>query len=164
MTNRQVVARLNELESLVADATRRRLEAPDPTSPPVAYANPPPSLPSPSTPNLPPPSRPHTLPASTILTAHLHPHVTAQQTHLTTQLQTTQASNARLWAEIQSQRAETEALLAAVEKVLRDVDGATALLGGVADELAQETRAAEGDVRAVAAAADKAGTGGTGGE
>ena len=40
MANRQVVARLNELESLVADATRRRLEAPDPTSPPVPYALP----------------------------------------------------------------------------------------------------------------------------
>ncbi len=45
MANRQVVARLNELESLVADATRRRLEAPDPTSPPVAYAFLPLSLP-----------------------------------------------------------------------------------------------------------------------
>jgi hypothetical protein len=40
MTNRQVVARLNELEALVADATRRRLESTDPSSPPVAYVLP----------------------------------------------------------------------------------------------------------------------------
>lgn len=44
-----------------------------------------------------------------------------------------------------------EALLTGVEKALRDVDGANALLGEVAEELAAETRAAEADVRAVTA-------------
>ncbi len=42
-----------------------------------------------------------------------------------------------------------EALLAGVDKALRDVDGANALLVQVADEVAAETRAAEADVRAV---------------
>lgn len=45
-----------------------------------------------------------------------------------------------------------EALLAGVEKALRDVDGANALLGDVVEELAVETRAAEADVRAVGSA------------
>lgn len=36
MANRQVVARLNELEGLVSDAARRRIEAGD-SEPPVAY-------------------------------------------------------------------------------------------------------------------------------
>ncbi|KAK4156743.1 Nnf1-domain-containing protein [Chaetomidium leptoderma] len=126
MANRQVVARLNELEGLVGDAARRRAEAGRAGEPPIA---------------------PHTLPATTILHAHLHPHLTAHQSQLNAKLQNTQASNARLWDEIQAQRAEMEALLAGVEKVLRDVDGANALLGDVVDELAAETRAAEGDVR-----------------
>lgn len=37
LANRQVVARLNELEELVADATRRRREAGDTREAPVAY-------------------------------------------------------------------------------------------------------------------------------
>jgi hypothetical protein len=40
MSNRQVVARLNELEGLVGDAARRRLEAGDGAAPPVAYVVP----------------------------------------------------------------------------------------------------------------------------
>ncbi|KAK4031914.1 Nnf1-domain-containing protein [Parachaetomium inaequale] len=129
MANRQVVARLNELEDLVNDAARRRMESDHPNSPPVA---------------------PHTLPAATILHAHLTPHLATHQSQLNAKLQNTQAANAQLWAEIQAQRAEMEALLAGVEKAVRDMDGASGLLGGgVADELAAETRAAEGDVRAV---------------
>lgn len=54
-----------------------------------------------------------------------------------------------MWDEIQAQRAEMEALVAGVEKVLRDMEGANTLLGEVVDELAVETRAAEGDIEAV---------------
>ncbi|KAK3295680.1 Nnf1-domain-containing protein [Chaetomium fimeti] len=139
MANRQVVARLNELEELVGDATRRRMEADDPSSPPVP---------------------PHTLPAPTILQAHLAPHLASHQSQLNAKLQNTQAANARLWDEIRAQRAEMEALLAGVEKAVRDTDGANGLLGEVADELAAETRAAEGDVRAVTAGGGGGGGGG----
>ncbi|KAH6849983.1 Nnf1-domain-containing protein [Chaetomium sp. MPI-CAGE-AT-0009] len=143
MANRQVVARLNELEDLVGDATRRRMEADDPSSPPVP---------------------PHTLPATTILQAHLAPHLASHQSQLNAKLQNTQAANARLWDEIRAQRAEMEALLATVEKAVRDTDGANGLLGGaVADELAAETRAAEADVRAVSASTRRSGAGGGGG-
>ncbi|KAH6636279.1 Nnf1-domain-containing protein [Chaetomium tenue] len=128
MANRQVVARLNELEELVSDAARRRIESDDPSSPPVP---------------------PHTLPAPTILHAHLTPHLASHQSQLNAKLQNTQAANARLWDEIRAQRAEMEALLAGVEKAVRDTEGANALLGEVADELAAETRAAEKDVRGV---------------
>jgi kinetochore protein NNF1 len=89
--------------------------------------------------------------------------VVAQQSQLNARLQNTQAANARLWAEIQAQRAEMEALLAGVEKVLRDMDGANALLDEVVDELAEETRAAEGEVRAVGVRAG-AGAGAAGSE
>lgn len=92
---------------------------------------------------------PHTLPAPTILHAHLAPHLASNQSQLNAALQTTQASNARLWDEIRAQRAEMEALVGGVEKVLRDMDGANALLGEVVDEVAVETRAAEGDIEAV---------------
>ncbi|KAK3897319.1 hypothetical protein C8A05DRAFT_19893, partial [Staphylotrichum tortipilum] len=96
---------------------------------------------------------PHTLPAPTILHAHLLPHLTTQRATLTAALQSTQSANAQLFAEIQSQRAETDALLSAVESALRDVDGANALLADVVEEIAAETRAAEADMRAVSAAA-----------
>ncbi|AEO57966.1 hypothetical protein MYCTH_2126987 [Thermothelomyces thermophilus ATCC 42464] len=128
MANRQVVERLNELEALVSDAARRRMEADDPNKPPVA---------------------PHTLPAETILSAHLHPHLASHRSQLNARLQNTQAANARLWDEIQAQRAEMEALVAGVEEALRDLDGANDLLGDLVDELAAETRAAEADIRAV---------------
>ncbi|KAK4252080.1 Nnf1-domain-containing protein [Corynascus novoguineensis] len=132
MANRQVVARLNELEALVSDAARRRAEADNPNSPPVA---------------------PHTLPAETVLAAHLRPHLAAHRSRLDTALRDTQTANAALWDEIQAQRAEMEALLDGVDRALRDLDGANALLADdVVDELAAETRAADADVRAATAA------------
>lgn len=117
------------------------------TSPDACFPRPASSL-SPHIHNANHPS-PHTLPATAVLAAHLAPHLAAQQSQLNARLQNTQAANAQLWSEIQAQRAEMEALLAGVEKVLLDVDGANVLLGDVADELAEETRAAERDVRAV---------------
>ncbi|KAJ4304182.1 hypothetical protein N0V88_001794 [Collariella sp. IMI 366227] len=100
MANRQVVARLNELEALVADAAKRRREAED-----------------------------------------------THTAHLTTALESTQASNAQLWSDIQSQRAEIESLLSGLEKVMRDIDGANEVLSEeVVAELGEETRRAEEEV------------------
>lgn len=54
-----------------------------------------------------------------------------------------QSHNTQLFDEIQAQRAEIEALLGAVERTLSDMDGASALLDEVVDDLGQETRTAE---------------------
>ena len=54
-----------------------------------------------------------------------------------------QSQNAQLFDDIQAQRAEIESLLGAVERVLADMDGASALLDDVVEDLARETRAAE---------------------
>ena len=81
-----------------------------------------------------------------MLDAHLAPHLAAQQSQLNARLQTVQAHNARLFDEIQAQRAEMEALLAGVERTLADMDGASALLDDVAADLARETRQAEAEM------------------
>lgn len=62
-----------------------------------------------------------------------------------------QAANVHLHEEIQAQRAEMEALLRGLEKALSDMDGANGLLGEVVEELAEETRAAEGEVESARA-------------
>lgn len=122
--SRNVVARLNELESLVSQAERRREEAGlvDPKDVPVP---------------------PHLLPADTVLAAHLAPHLAQQQSQLNARLQTTQAHNAKLFADIQKQRTELEALLSLLEKLFADIDGANQSMDGVVDELAKETRSTE---------------------
>ena len=123
LQNRNVVPKLNELESLVSDAGRRK----DEKSGTTAAA----------------PTPPHLLPADDILAAHLAPHLASQQSQINAKLQNMQADNVRLFEEIQAQRTEIETLLAAVEKVLADVDGANGLLDGVVENLAKETRTVE---------------------
>ncbi|ETS76065.1 hypothetical protein PFICI_13009 [Pestalotiopsis fici W106-1] len=122
--SRNVVAKLNELESLVSQAERRREEAGAMDSADV-------------------PVPPHLLPANTILAAHLAPHLAQQQSQLNAKLQTTQAHNAKLFGEIQKQRSELESLLLLLEKLFADIDGANQSMDGVVDELARETRSAE---------------------
>ncbi|KAK0722803.1 Nnf1-domain-containing protein, partial [Lasiosphaeria miniovina] len=129
LQNRNVIAKLNELESLVSEAAARKQVAAETTD--VVAVD-----------GVEPPVPPHTLPAGTVLAAHLAPHLAAQQSALNARLQNTQAANARLFDEIGAQRADIEALLATVERVLADMDGAAGLLDGVADELVRETRAA----------------------
>ncbi|KAK3379501.1 Nnf1-domain-containing protein [Lasiosphaeria ovina] len=129
LQNRNVVAKLNELESLVSEAAARKQVAAETTG--VVVVD-----------EVEPPVPPHTLPAATVLAAHLAPHLAAQQSALNARLQNTQSANARLFDEIGAQRADIEALLATVERVLADMDGAAGLLDGVADELVRETRAA----------------------
>jgi len=71
------------------------------------------------------------------------PHLASQQSQLNAKLQTMQSHNVVLFEEIQGQREEAARLLAAVEKVLADVDGANGLLDEVAGELAAESRDVE---------------------
>ncbi|KAI0598555.1 Nnf1-domain-containing protein [Biscogniauxia sp. FL1348] len=119
---RNAVAKLNELENLVGEAERRREEAGEDAEPPVP---------------------PHMLPADQVLAAHLAPHLAQQQSQLNAKLQTTQAHNAKLFDEIQRQRAEIQSLVGLLEKVFEDIDGANGMMDGVVDELATETRAVE---------------------
>ncbi|KAH8889313.1 Nnf1-domain-containing protein [Thozetella sp. PMI_491] len=125
LQNRNVVAKVNELESLISDAARRRDESGGDAQ------------------RTPAPVPLHLLPADDILAAHLAPHLASQQSQLHARLQTMQAHNAELFDEIQAQRREIEALLGGVEKVLSDMDGANDLLEDVVEDLAKESRTAE---------------------
>ncbi|KAI1326088.1 Nnf1-domain-containing protein [Xylariaceae sp. FL0255] len=121
---RNVVAKLNEFESLVSEAGNRR----DADSSGVS------------------PIPPHMLSADEILAAHLTPHLNQQQSQLNAKLQTTQAHNAKLYEEIQLQRAELKSLVTLLEKVLEDVDGASTSMDGVADDIALETSTIEAEM------------------
>ncbi|CEI38734.1 hypothetical protein FVEN_g4719 [Fusarium venenatum] len=126
MVSRQVIPKLNDLESLISDASRRRAE----------------STTEPSTP-------PHMLPPPTILAAHLTPTLTAHQSQLNARLQTTQSQNALLYDEVQRQREEIRALLDSLEAVVADIQGANDALRPVVNDVAAETRQGIATVEAV---------------
>ncbi|KAM0241243.1 hypothetical protein ACHAPO_002048 [Fusarium lateritium] len=117
MVSRQVVPKLNDLEGLIGDASRRRAES-----------------------TTEPPTPPHMLPPPTILAAHLTPTLTAHQSQLNARLQTTQSQNALLYDEVQRQREEIRALLDTLEAVVADVQGANDALRPVVNDVAAETR------------------------
>ncbi|KAI1478987.1 hypothetical protein K445DRAFT_315649 [Daldinia sp. EC12] len=123
LQSRNVVAKLNELESLVSEAERRRDEAG------VVGSE--------------APIPPHMLPPDQILAAHLAPHLAQQQSQLNAKLQTVQAHNAKLFSDIQKQRAEMQSLMALLQKVFEDIDGANSQMDDVVDDLAKETRTVE---------------------
>lgn len=54
-----------------------------------------------------------------------------------------QAHNAKLFDDIQKQRAEMQSLMALLQKVFEDIDGANSQIEDVADDLAKETRLVE---------------------
>lgn len=86
---------------------------------------------------------PHLLPPEQILAAHLAPHLASEQSQLNARLQTIQSHNAALFHEISAQKEEAARLLAVVDKVIADLDGATVLLDEVSGELATETKEVE---------------------
>ncbi|KAI8721134.1 hypothetical protein NCS52_00560200 [Fusarium sp. LHS14.1] len=118
LVTRQVVPKLNDLESLISDASRRRAESTTETQP----------------------TPPHLLPPSAILAAHMTPSLTAHQSQLNARLQTTQSQNALLHDEVTRQREEIRSLLEALEAVVADVQGANDALRPIVDEVAAETR------------------------
>ncbi|KAI8945480.1 Nnf1-domain-containing protein [Xylaria longipes] len=120
---RSVVAKLNELETLVSEADRRRKAAGDGGGDP--------------------PVPPHMLPPDEVLDAYLAPHLAQQQSQLNAKLQTTQAHNAKLFEDIKRQRAEIESLVSLLEKVLEDVNNTNQMMDGVVDDVARETRTIE---------------------
>ncbi|KAI0805236.1 Nnf1-domain-containing protein [Xylaria sp. FL0064] len=121
--SRNVVAKLNELESLVSEAERRRKEAGEGGADP--------------------PVPPHMLPPDEVLDAHLAPHLAQQQSQLNAKLQTTQAHNAKLFEDIKRQRAEIESLVSLLKKGLEDVDNTNQMMDDVVDDVARETRTIE---------------------
>ncbi|KAI1412937.1 Nnf1-domain-containing protein [Hypoxylon sp. FL1857] len=125
LQSRNVVAKLNELESLVSEAERRRDDAGVGAEAPVP---------------------PHMLPPDQILAAHLAPHLAQQQSQLNAKLQTVQAHNAKLFSDIQKQRREMQSLMALLQKVFEDIDGANDQIDDVADDLAKETRTVEAEM------------------
>ncbi|KAI0840521.1 Nnf1-domain-containing protein [Hypoxylon sp. FL0890] len=125
LQGRNVVAKLNELDSLVSEAERRRDEAGVGAEAPIP---------------------PHMLPPDQILAAHLAPHLAQQQSQLNAKLQTVQAHNAKLFSDIQKQRAEMQSLMALLQKVFEDIDGANGQIDDVADDLAKETRTVEAEM------------------
>lgn len=147
MVSRQVVAKLNELEILVADASVRKQGAGSDDATPIpcvllflyligglnkvidiiltksSFI------------------RPHMLPPNAILTAHLLPSFIASQSQLNARLQTTQAQNALLADQVKQQRTEIDELLKQLESAMEDVRGANAALAPLVDDLAAEARA-----------------------
>ncbi|OTA98853.1 hypothetical protein M426DRAFT_325645 [Hypoxylon sp. CI-4A] len=123
---RNVVAKLNELEALVGEAEHRRDDAGVGAEAPVP---------------------PHMLPPDQILAAHLAPHLKQQQSQLNAKLQTVQAHNAKLFSDIQAQRAEMQSLMGLLQKVFEDIDGANGQIEDVVEDLANETRVVEAELR-----------------
>jgi kinetochore protein NNF1 len=118
-----VIPNLNALDSLIAEARKRKARSSSSLPPPI------PSVLSPlRAPKYPLANyqlhRPHTLPPPQILSAHLHPHLTHTQSHLNATLQTVQSQNALLATTIQKQREEIAALLGQLEGVVGDIEGA----------------------------------------
>ncbi|KAH8176451.1 nnf1 domain-containing protein [Sarocladium implicatum] len=120
MTQRQVVLKLNELESLISEAADRRKSS-----------------------NGAEPTPPHLLPPSTILSAHLHSPLSSHAAQLTARLSATQSQNALLHEEVTRQREEMATLLAKLEGVEGDVKRANEVLSEVVEDLAREAREGE---------------------
>lgn len=106
---REVVAGLNELERLVAEAKGRRERGEGGGGMGDA---------------------PHTLPPTTLYLAHLAPYLASTHTQLVAQIAETQAENEALARRIDAQRKEADGLLQGLERVVRDLEAANGVLGG----------------------------------
>jgi len=123
MDERDVIASLNELDDLIADA-RRRKERASTTSEPSETT----STTTPARAQGAPPTPPHLLPPASLLAAHLGPFLVEQTSAITNSLTAVQADNANVADAITSQRAEIEGLLRGLEGVVRDLEGAAAVV------------------------------------
>ncbi|EPE32452.1 hypothetical protein GLAREA_07585 [Glarea lozoyensis ATCC 20868] len=128
LTERNVVSNLNKLESIISSA--RYLKTTADSSSTTTTSQPPPP--------------PHTLPPSALLTAHLKPHLAAQQSHLNAKLQTVESMNATLADEIEGQKKEIERLMRGLGGLVGDLEDASVEVGGRGQELAGEGRGVEG--------------------
>ncbi|KAI4240810.1 MAG: hypothetical protein L6R40_004924 [Gallowayella cf. fulva] len=109
MVERDVVAGLNELERLVAEAKSRqknRVEVREP---------------------------PHTLPPERLFLAHLASYLTQTETELEGELKRLQSENEELLDGVQSQREETERLVGGLEAFIADLERANEITGHEVD-------------------------------
>jgi kinetochore protein NNF1 len=129
MEERRVVANLNRLDELIADARRRKAAA--------GEKNAEEQIP------------PHLQPAARVRDAHLNPVLAAQRGQLNARLQTTQSQNAVLAEKLVAQRKELQQLLGALEGVVKDLEEGGELLGKESEELAAGAREVEESLLAV---------------
>jgi kinetochore protein NNF1 len=157
MAARQVVPKLNSLETLVGAAAQRRAEAGSTDETPTPFVPFPLTKPAHSSTN----SlltlmgfwcrfRPHKLPPQEILAAHLTPALVAHQSQLNARLQTTQSHNAALFEKVRAQRDEIDGLLDLLEAAVADVRAANEALAPVVTGVAEEARQGEADLIAAA--------------
>ncbi|KAI6246592.1 hypothetical protein HI914_05241 [Erysiphe necator] len=126
LQERDVIRHLNALDSIIADASRRKdaHQAEGEAS------------------EIQVPIPPHKLPPEPLVKAHLAPLYLSQQNLLNAKLQTVQSLNAGLMAEINEQREEIASLLAQTEMLVGDVEGASEVMSNV-QQLGHEARKAE---------------------
>ncbi|KAL8807760.1 MAG: hypothetical protein Q9223_004283 [Gallowayella weberi] len=109
MVERDVVAGLNELERLVAEAKSRQNNGVEVKEPP------------------------HTLPPERLFLAHLAPYLTQTETELDAELKRLQSENEELMDGIQSQREERERLVGGLEAFIVDLERANEIMGSELD-------------------------------
>ncbi len=82
------------------------------------------------------------------MAAHMAPHLAAHQSVLAAKLQATRDANAALFVDIEAQRAEAKALLAALDRALADVEAANGLLSthGDGDDLGRESKEVDAEM------------------
>ena len=102
MEERSVVEGLNQWDTLIEDARRRKNRAVE---------------------GEPPGRPPHTLTADELYTAHLTPFLSEAAVELESRLQKTQLNNQQMMQTIEAQRAEMEQLVAGLEGVVKDIEG-----------------------------------------
>lgn len=100
--------------------------------------------------------RPHTLPPERLYLAHLAPYLSETEKQLQADLKQTQAENEDLALRIQSQREEVEKVVAGLESVVRDLEGANLVMGEVVEgeNIVSEVREIEEDLRGATAGRD----------
>ncbi|KAL8649334.1 MAG: hypothetical protein Q9226_005618 [Calogaya cf. arnoldii] len=109
MIERDVVAGLNELERLVAEANSRKKSGVEVREPP------------------------HTLPPERLFLAHLAPYLTQTEIELEGELKRLQSENEELLDGIQGQQEETERLVGGLEAFIRDLERANEIMGNEVD-------------------------------
>ncbi|KAL2817244.1 Nnf1-domain-containing protein [Aspergillus cavernicola] len=93
---------------------------------------------------------PHTLPPDDLFRAHLTPQLERTKGVLETKIQATEGENVELGVRVQAQRAEIERLMAGLEAVVADVEGAAtaATQYGSENDLRKEALKMDDDVKA----------------
>ncbi|KAL4938592.1 hypothetical protein BDV06DRAFT_215002 [Aspergillus oleicola] len=132
LVERGAIAQLNELDRLVGEARVRRERVEEKKGEGEG------TIP------------PHTLPPDQLFRAHLTPQLEKTKEVLDGKIQDTEAQNVELAQKVQAQRAEIERLLAGLESVVADVEGAAAAATeyGIENNLRKEALQMDEEVKA----------------